>query len=123
MRIEKKRRYKKYYLLLFIGGLLIFLFYVWECAEVITLSYRLNEIKRKLISLENKNGNLKANLHNYTNLANVNRIAREERKMVSPQNENICFLKIDVKENRASSNKGFFIAREDARGAAKKSHY
>ncbi len=123
MRIDKKRRSKKQYYLFFIGGLLIFLFYVWECAEVVTLSYRLNEMKRKLISLENKNRNLKANLHNYTNLANVSNIAREERKMVFPQNDNIYFLKVNVKESRASANKGFLIAREDMKGAAKKSHY
>jgi len=123
MRIEKKRQAKKHYLLLFIGGLLIFLFYVWECAEVITLSYRISELKRELISLENKNRHLKANLHQYTNLANIDKIAREEKNMIFPQRENILFLEVNSKENRISSNKGFFIAREGAKGASKNSHY
>jgi hypothetical protein len=123
MRIEKKRQAKKHYLLLFIGGLLIFLFYVWECAEVITLSYRIGELKRELISLENKNRHFKANLHQYTNLANIDKIAREEKNMVFPQRENILFLEVNSKENKISSNKGFFIAREGAKGASKNSHY
>jgi len=123
MNIEKKRRPKKHYLLFSIGGLLIFLFYVWECAQVITLSYRINELKRELISLENKNSNLKANLHHYTNLANINKIAREERKMVSPENENIYFLRVNPKQDRTSWDNALFIAREDTKGASKKSHY
>lgn len=123
MNIEKKRRPKKYYLLFSIGGLFIFLFYVWECAQVITLSYRINELKRELISLENKNSNLKTNLHHYTNLANINKIAREERKMVSPENENIYFLRVNPKQDRTSWDNALFIAREDTKGASKKSHY
>ena len=123
MNIEKKRRPKRYYLLFSIGGLLIFLFYVWECAQVITLSYRINELKRELISLENKNSNLKTNLHHYTNLANINKIAREEKKMVSPENENIYFLRVNPKQDRTSWDNALFIAREDTKGASKKSHY
>ena len=123
MGIEKKRQPKKYYFLFFIGGLLIFLFYVWECAEVITLSYQINESKRELISLENKNRDLKAKLHYYTNLANIDKIAQEKKGMVSPQHENILFLKVNFKENRISSNKAFFVAREDSKGASKNSHY
>ena len=123
MGIEKRRHPKKYYFLFFIGGLLIFLFYVWECAEVITLSYQINELKRELILSENKNRDLKAKLHYYTNLANIDKIAREEKKMVFPQQENILFLEVNSKGNRISSNKAFFIAREDSKGASKKSHY
>ena len=123
MGIEKRRQPKKYYFLFFIGGLLIFLFYVWECAEVITLSYQINELKRELILSENKNRDLKAKLHNYTNLANIDKIAREEKEMIFPQQENILFLEVNSKENRISSNKAFFIAREDAKGASKNSHY
>lgn len=95
MGIEKRRQPRKYYFLFFIGGLLIFLFYVWECAEVITLSYQINESKRELISLENKNRDLKAKLHHYTNLANIDKIAQEKKGMVSPQHENILFLKVN----------------------------
>jgi len=123
MKIEKKRQPKKYYFLFFIGGLLIFLFYVWECAEVITLSYQINELKRELILLENKNRDLKAKLHHYTNLANIDKIAQEEKEMVYPQHENIHFLKVNFKQDRVSLNKAFFIAREDAKGASKNSHY
>jgi len=123
MGIEKRRRPKKYYFLFFIGGLLIFLFYVWECAEVITLSYQINELKRERISLENRNRNLKTKLHYYTNLANINKIAQEKKGMVSPQHENILFLEVNFKENRVSSNKAFFIAWEDLKGASKNSHY
>ena len=122
MGIEKRRRPKKYYFLFFIGGLLIFLFYVWECAEVITLSYQINELKRERISLENRNRNLKTKLHYYTNLANINKIAQEKKGMVSPQHENILFLEVNFKENRVSSNKAFFIAWEDLKGASKISH-
>jgi len=123
MKIEKKRQPKKYYFLFFIGGLLIFLFYVWECAEVITLSYQINELKRELILLENKNRDLKAKLHHYTNLANIDKIAQEEKEMVYPQHENIHFLKVNFKQDRVSLNKAFFIAREDSKGASKNSHY
>jgi len=120
---EKKDRPGKYYFLFFIGGLLVFLFYVWECAEVITLSYQINELKEELILLENKNCHLKTKLYRYTNLANIDKIAREERGMVSPQHENILFLKVNFKENRVPSNRGFFIAREDTKDASENSHY
>jgi len=123
MGIEERRQPGKYYFLFFIGGLLIFLFYVWECAKVITLSYQINELKEELILLENKNCHLKTKLYCYTNLANIDKIAREERGMVSPQHKNILFLKVNFKENKVSSNRGFFIAREDTKDASENSHY
>jgi hypothetical protein len=123
MGIEKRRHPKKYYFLFFISGLLIFLFYVWECAEVITLSYQINELKRELRLLENKNCDIKTKLHHYTNLANIDKIAQEEKEMVFPQHENILFLEVNFKQNRTSLNKAFFIAREDSKGASKNSHY
>ena len=120
---RKKERLGKYYFLFFIGGLLIFIFYVWECAEVITLSYQINELRKEVILLENKNRHLKAKLYHYTNLANIDKIAREERKMFRPQYENIIFLRVNLKENKISSNRVFFGAREDSKGASKVSHY
>jgi len=120
---DKKRKPGKYYFLFFIGFLLIFLCYVWECAQVITLSYQVNELRKELISLENKKCHLKTNLYHYTNLANIDKIAREKKGMVSPQNENIMFLNVNFKENRISSNRVFFIAREDTKGASKNSHH
>lgn len=95
MGIKKKRQPKKYYFLFFIGGLLIFLFYVWECAEVITLSYQVSELKKELILLENKNRHLKAKLYYHANLANIDKIAQEEKEMVYPQHGNIHFLKVN----------------------------
>jgi len=83
---------------------LIFLFYVWECAEVVTLSYQINELREEVILLENKNRLLKARLYSQTNIANLDKIAREERGMVFPQNGNIQFLKVDLKESRVLSN-------------------
>ncbi|MFQ5866426.1 MAG: hypothetical protein ACE5IT_00330 [bacterium] len=94
---KEKEKLGKYYPLFFIGGLLIFLCYVWECAEVITVSYQINELKKELILLENENRHLKAKLYCYTNLANINRIAREEKGMVSSQHENTLFLKVNLK--------------------------
>ncbi|MBA7465298.1 Cell division protein FtsL [subsurface metagenome] len=123
MGIEKRRQPKKHYFLFFIGGLLIFLFYVWECAEVVTLSYQINELKRELRLLENKNRAIKTKLHHYTNLANIDKIAQEKKEMVFPQHENILFLEVNFKQNRTSTNKAFFIAREDSKGASKNSHY
>ncbi|MFB0527112.1 MAG: hypothetical protein ACETVO_06560 [bacterium] len=123
MAVKKKGQPRKYYFLFFIGGLLIFLFYVWECAEVITLSYQINKLKRELILSENKNRDLKAKLHNYTNLANIDKIAQEEKGMVSPKHENIHFIEVNFKDSRISSNKAFFVAREDSKRASKNSHY
>ncbi|MBA7504153.1 Cell division protein FtsL [subsurface metagenome] len=123
MGIEKRRQPKKRYFLFFIGGLLIFLFYVWECAEVVTLSYQINELKRELRLLENKNRAIKTKLHHYTNLANIDKIAQEKKEMVFPQHENILFLEVNFKQNRTSTNKAFFIAQEDSKGASKNSHY
>lgn len=120
---EKKDKPGKYYFLFLIGGLSIFLFYVWECAKVITLGYQINELKEELILLENKNCHLKAKLYSYTNLANIDKIAREERGMVFPRHENILFLKVNFKENKVSSNRGLFIAREDTKDASENSHY
>jgi len=65
----------------------------------------------------------KTNLYHYTNLANIDKIAREKKGMVSPQNEDIMFLNVNFKENRISSNRVFFIAREDTKGASKNSHH
>ncbi len=122
MGIEKRRQPKKYYFLFFIGGLLIFLFYVWECAEVVTLSYQINELKKEFILLENKNRHLKAKLYRHTNLANIDKIAQEKKGMVFPQHENILFLKVNFKEDRISLNKAFFITREGSKDASKISH-
>jgi hypothetical protein len=120
---EKKSKPLKYYFLFFIGGFLIFLFYVWEGAEVVTLGYQINGLKEELILLENKNCHLKAKLSAYTNLANIDKIAREERGMISPQNENIVFIKVNFRQNEVSSNRGISIARESSKDAPENSHY
>ena len=119
---QKKEKRVKHYFLFLIGGLLIFLFYVWECAEVIKLSYEINGLKKELILLENKNRHLKAKLYHHTNLANIDKIARKEKGMIFPHHEDILFLKINFKENKISSNRTFFITREGSKDASKISH-
>jgi len=119
---EKKGKPRKYYLLFSIGGLLTFIFYVWECAEVVTLSYRISELNEEVISMENKNGHLKAKLYSDTNLANIDRIAREKRGMVFPGKESIIFLKVNSEPIRISSGKAFLAAPEDSKDASKDSH-
>ena len=105
---EKKEKPARYYFLFLIGGLLIFLFYVWECAEVVRIGYKISELKKELILLESKNCHLKTKLYRYTNLANIDKIAREEKGMISPQHENILFLKVNFEKNKISRNKSFF---------------
>jgi len=119
---EEKEKSIKYYFPFLIGGLLIFLFYVWECAEVVTLSYRINELKKDVVLLEDNNRHLKAKLYHYTNLANIDKIAREGKGMVFPQHENIVFLKVNFNRPKTSLNRAFFTAKEDSKDASEVSH-
>ncbi len=119
---KKKEKNVRYYFLFLIGSLLIFLFYVWECAEVVTLSYRINELKKEAILLEDKNRHLKTKLYHYTNLSNIDKIAREGKGMVFPQHENIVFLKVNFDHLKAPLNKALFAAREDSKNASEDSH-
>jgi len=105
MEKDKKGKIGKYYLPFLVGFLSIFISYVWESSEVITLSYRVNELKKELISLENRNCNLKVRLYRYINLANIDRIARQEKGMVFPRSEDILFLNTDFKDSKISSKK------------------
>jgi hypothetical protein len=123
MGTEKKGKPGKYYFLFFICFVLIFLFYVWESAEVITLSYQINELKKEVVLLENKNCHLKAKLYRYANLANIDKIGREEKGMVSAEHENIIFLNVNSKQNAILANKANFTPREGTKGDSKNSHY
>jgi len=122
METEEREKNVKYYFLFLIGGLLIFLFYVWECAEVVTLSYRINELKKDVVLLENNSRHLKAKLYHYTNLANIDKIAREAKGMVFPQHENIVFLKVNSNCLKTSLNRAFFTTQEDSKDASEVSH-
>jgi len=119
---EKREKNAKYYFLFLIGSLLIFLFYVWECAEVVTLSYRINELKKEAILLEDNNRHLKTALYHYINLSNIDKIAREEKGMIFPQHENIVFLKVNFDHLETSLNKALSASREDSKNASEDSH-
>ena len=105
--VRKKEKNVKYYFLFLIGSLSIFLFYVWECAEVVTLSYQIDGLKKELVLLENNNGHLKAKLYHYTNLANIDKIAQGKKGMVFPQLKDITYLNVNFKHHKISSNRPF----------------
>lgn len=84
---RKKRTSSGVYFLYILVIFCAFLFYVWQHIQVIKVGYRINKFQAQLEELKNKNRYLRVQANQLKSLDRIEKIAREELKMVRPSKD------------------------------------
>ena len=89
---RKKRTSSGIYFLYILVIFCTFLFYVWQHIQVIKIGYKINKLQTQLEELKNKNRYLRVEVNYLKSLDRIEKIAKEELKMVKPRNEDTIII-------------------------------
>jgi len=68
------------------------LFYVWQHIQTVCLGYKMNELKKEVSGLEERNMRLKQDISRNANYQKLESVASENLKMVYPNQNNIIYI-------------------------------
>lgn len=89
------RKKSKGLLIYFLYIIIIFsalLFYVWQRIQSDKIGYKIIQLQKKKADLKNKNRHLRVQVNSLKSLDRIEKIAKEELKMIKPEKENIIIL-------------------------------
>jgi cell division protein FtsL len=88
---EDRKAFRKY-VLVFICVVFGLLFYVWQRIQVVCEGYKIDELKKNVALLEERNNALQKEVSSYTNYEDIDMVAKGSLKMIYPRSENIIYI-------------------------------
>jgi cell division protein FtsL len=80
---------------------LMFTVYIWQSTKMIEIKIRLKEFERQIESLDTGNAVLRAEISKLQSLTRIEKVAKEDLRMVVPQN--VMYLPMEVPPNAPTS--------------------